>query len=43
MPFWRVLIVEDDLATRDFFADSVSRCEQLRLVAGVGTLRRPAR
>ncbi|MES2687587.1 MAG: response regulator transcription factor [Pseudomonadota bacterium] len=37
MPFWRVLIVEDDLATRDFFADSVSRCEQLRLVAGVGT------
>jgi DNA-binding NarL/FixJ family response regulator len=37
MPFWRVLIVEDDLATRDFFADSVSRCEQLRLVAAVGT------
>ncbi len=37
MPFWRVLIVEDDLPTREFFADSVSRCEQLRLVAGVGT------
>lgn len=37
MPSWRVLIVEDDLATRDFFADSVSRCADLCLVAGVGT------
>ena len=37
MPFWRVLIVEDDVPTRDFFADSVSRCADLRLVAGVGT------
>jgi DNA-binding NarL/FixJ family response regulator len=37
MPFWRVLIVEDDVPTRDFFADSVSRCAELRLLAGVGT------
>lgn len=37
MPTWRVLIVEDDVPTRDFFADSVSRCEGLALVAGVGT------
>ena len=37
MPEWRVLIVEDDVPTRDFFADSVSRCGQLHLVAGVGT------
>ncbi|MDI1340468.1 response regulator transcription factor [Polaromonas sp.] len=37
MPEWRVLIVEDDVPTRDFFADSVSGCGQLHLVAGVGT------
>lgn len=37
MPEWRVLIVEDDVPTRDFFADSVSGCAQLHLVAGVGT------
>ena len=37
MPVWRVLIVEDDVPTRDFFADSVTRCAELRLVAGVGT------
>lgn len=37
MPFWRVLIVEDDVPTRDFFADSVSRSNELRLVAAVGT------
>ena len=37
MPIWRVLIVEDDVPTRDFFADSVSRCDQLSLVADVGT------
>lgn len=37
MPEWRVLIVEDDVPTRDFFADSVSGCRQLHLVAGVGT------
>lgn len=37
MPFWRVLIVEDDVPTRDFFADSVSRSNELRMVAAVGT------
>ena len=37
MALWRVLIVEDDVPTRDFFADSVSRSHELRLVAGVGT------
>jgi DNA-binding NarL/FixJ family response regulator len=37
MPAWRVLIVEDDLPTREFFADSVSRCDQLRLVGSAGT------
>lgn len=37
MPIWRVLIVEDDVPTRDFFADSVSNCAELCLVAAVGT------
>jgi DNA-binding NarL/FixJ family response regulator len=37
MPVWRVLIVEDDLPTREFFADSVSRCPDLCLAASVGT------
>ena len=37
MPIWRVLIVEDDVATREFFADSVSRCAELSLVASVST------
>ena len=37
MPAWRVLIVEDDVPTRDFFAHSVSRCAQLSLVASVGS------
>ncbi|MDO9357608.1 MAG: response regulator transcription factor [Polaromonas sp.] len=37
MPFWRVLIVEDDVPTRDFFADSVSGSDELRLVGSVGT------
>ncbi|MES2955623.1 MAG: response regulator transcription factor [Pseudomonadota bacterium] len=37
MPLWRVLIVEDDVSTREFFADSVSRCAELQLVADVGT------
>ncbi|MDP1686545.1 MAG: response regulator transcription factor [Polaromonas sp.] len=37
MALWRVLIVEDDVPTRDFFADSVSRSHELHLVAGVGT------
>jgi DNA-binding NarL/FixJ family response regulator len=34
---WRVLIVEDDPQMRDFFAASVSRSDQLTLVASVGT------
>jgi DNA-binding NarL/FixJ family response regulator len=37
MPVWRVLIVEDDVPTREFFADSVSRCIELCLVGSVGT------
>lgn len=37
MSRWRVLIVEDDVPTRDFFADSVSRSHELHLIAGVGT------
>lgn len=37
MPVWRVLIVEDDVPTREFFADSVSRCVELCLVGSVGT------
>lgn len=37
MALWRVLIVEDDGPTRDFFADSVQRSHELHLVAGVGT------
>jgi DNA-binding NarL/FixJ family response regulator len=35
---WRVLVVEDDQQTREFFADSVSHCDSLRLVASVGTV-----
>ena len=35
---WRVLIVEDDPQTRDFFAASVLRCDQLMLVASLSTL-----
>ncbi len=35
---WRVLIVEDDPQMRDFFAGSVLRCDQLMLVASLGTL-----
>jgi DNA-binding NarL/FixJ family response regulator len=34
---WRVLIVEDDAQMREFFAGSVARCDQLSLVASVGT------
>ncbi len=37
MPVWRVLIVEDDLPTREFFADSVARCAGLCLVGSAGT------
>lgn len=36
-PAWRVLIVEDDVPTRDFFADSVSGSDELCLVASLGT------
>ena len=38
VPVWRVLIVEDDSPMRDFFAASVSRCDQLVLAASVGTV-----
>jgi DNA-binding NarL/FixJ family response regulator len=34
----RVMVVEDDAQMRDFFAASVSRCEELVLVASVGTV-----
>jgi len=35
---WRVLVVEDDAAMRDFFAGSVARCADLALAASVGTV-----
>lgn len=35
---WRVLVVEDDPDTREFFATSVSRCPQLELAASLGTV-----
>jgi DNA-binding NarL/FixJ family response regulator len=35
---WRVLVVEDDPQMREFFAASVSRCDQLELAASVGTV-----
>jgi DNA-binding NarL/FixJ family response regulator len=35
---WQVLIVEDDAQMREFFAGSVARCDQLSLVASVGTV-----
>jgi DNA-binding NarL/FixJ family response regulator len=35
---WRVLVVEDDPQTRDFFSGSVSRCAELLLAASVGTV-----
>lgn len=38
LPVWQVLIVEDDAQMRDFFAGSVARCDQLTLVASVGTV-----
>lgn len=38
MPVWRVLIVEDDVPTRDFFADSVAGNDGLCLVGCVGTV-----
>lgn len=38
MKIWRVLIIEDDASTRDFFAGSVRRCRHLELVDAVGTV-----
>jgi DNA-binding NarL/FixJ family response regulator len=35
---WRVLIVEDDVKMREFFAASVHRCDSLELVGGLGTV-----
>lgn len=35
---WRVLIVEDDSQMREFFAGSVSRCDDLQVAASVGTV-----
>jgi DNA-binding NarL/FixJ family response regulator len=35
---WRVLVVEDDPQMREFFAASVSRCAELDLAAGVGSV-----
>ena len=35
---WRVLIVEDDPQAREFFSASVSRCDQLALLASVGSV-----
>jgi DNA-binding NarL/FixJ family response regulator len=35
---WRVLIVEDDAAMREFFASSVRRCESLALAGSLGTV-----
>lgn len=38
MQVWRVLVVEDDQAMREFFAASVSRCAGLQLVGAVGSV-----
>lgn len=35
---WRVLVVEDDAQTREFFSGSVTRCTGLELAASVGTV-----
>lgn len=35
---WQVLVVEDDPQMRDFFAASVSQCNQLALAGSVGTV-----
>jgi DNA-binding NarL/FixJ family response regulator len=35
---WRVLVVEDNLQMREFFAGSVSRCDGLELAASLGTV-----
>lgn len=38
MPAWRVAVVEDDERTREFFAATVAGCDQLRLVAALGSV-----
>lgn len=38
MQVWRVLVLEDDPQTREFFAASVSRCAELALAASFGTV-----
>jgi DNA-binding NarL/FixJ family response regulator len=38
MQVWRVLVVEDDQAMREFFAASVSRCAGLQLVGAMGSV-----
>lgn len=35
---WRVLVVEDDPLMREFFEASVSKCAELELAAGFGTV-----
>jgi DNA-binding NarL/FixJ family response regulator len=35
---WQILIVEDDPDMREFFEASVKRCDELELVAGVGSV-----
>lgn len=35
---WRVLVVEDDVQMREFFSASVGRCDQLELLASVGSV-----
>ncbi len=35
---WRVLIVEDDVSTRDFFVRSIDACAVLQVAAAVGTV-----
>ncbi|WP_294770764.1 response regulator transcription factor [uncultured Rhodoferax sp.] len=40
---WRVLIVEDDLSTREFFARSVSACRELHLLSAVATVEEACR
>jgi DNA-binding NarL/FixJ family response regulator len=34
----QVIVVEDDPLMREFFADSVCRCDQMHLIASVGTV-----
>ncbi len=39
---WRVVIVEDDPPTRDFFACSITTCPELQLAAALGTVAEAA-